>query len=102
MSTKKDIQQLIENFIQKERDTDYNPFLSTRIMAVIDEKNYLEIKRVVPLWKLAILAASLVTGVFAGVGVGNLYQTKDASSSIILMNDGRMENFDLIMEWKNK
>ena len=93
MTSKKDIHQLIEDLIQKERNTEANPFLSTRIMAAIEKKNFSEVKQVSPVWKTAVVAFSLVAAVFSGVAAGSLYQTKNTTPDVVVMNDDRMENF---------
>ena len=102
MTSKKDIHQLIEDLIQKERNTEANPFLSTRIMAAIEKKNFSEVKQVSPVWKTAVVAFSLVAAVFSGVAAGSLYQTKNTTPDVVVMNDDRMENFVFYNEIGNK
>ena len=102
MTSKKDIHQLIEDLIQKERNTEANPFLSTRIMAAIEKKNFSEVKQVSPVWKTAVVAFSLVAAVFSGVAAGSLYQTKSTKPDIVVMNDDRMENFVFYNEIGNE
>jgi hypothetical protein len=101
MATKKEIHQLIEDVIQEERNTGFNPFLSTRIMAAIEEKDFTEVKQVSPVWKTVAVAFSLVAAVFAGVAAGSLYQTKDFTVDVVLMNDDSMENFKFYNEIGN-
>ncbi|MBK6378748.1 MAG: hypothetical protein IPO01_03235 [Chitinophagaceae bacterium] len=102
MTSKKDIHQLIEDLIQKERNTEANPFLSTRIMAAIEKKNFSEVKQVSPVWKTAVVAFSLVAAVFSGVAAGSLYQTKNTTPDVVVMNDDRMENFVFYNEIGNE
>ena len=102
MTSTKDIHQLIEDLIQKERNTEANPFLSTRIMAAIEKKNFSEVKQVSPVWKTAVVAFSLVAAVFSGVAAGSLYQTKNTTPDVVVMNDDRMENFVFYNEIGNE
>ena len=93
MNNKKDINQLIENFIAEERNTESNPFLSTRIMAAIEKRNSRELMHVPLVWKTALVAFSLAAAVFTGIAAGNLYQSKNDESEALLINDDTMENF---------
>lgn len=102
MTSKKDIHQLIENLIEKERNTEANPFLSTRIMGAIEKRDFTEVKLVSPVWKAAVVAFGLVAAVFSGVAAGSLYQTKSTKPDIVVMNDDSMENFGFYNEIGNE
>ena len=102
MNNKKDIQEVIENFIREERNTAFNPFISTRIMAAIEQSNAPEPKQVMPAWKSAIVAMSLVAALFTGIATGGLYQSKNETNDIVLINDHSMEHFDLYVEMDNE
>lgn len=67
-------------------------------MAAIEKKNFSEVKQVSPVWKTAVVAFSLVAAVFSGVAAGSLYQTKNTTPDVVVMNDDRMENFVFIMK----
>jgi hypothetical protein len=101
MENNNNIHSLIEGFIQEERNTVFNPFLSTRILAIIDKNTDAEVTPVFMVWKTALLAFSLVVAVFAGITTGNLYQTKNNISDVVLMNDNQMENFDIYIQLGN-
>ncbi|MGZ5245009.1 MAG: hypothetical protein ACXWD4_13895 [Bacteroidia bacterium] len=98
MTNNKNIQQLIGSFIEEERNTEFNPFLTTRIMAAIEKRNSDEVKQISPVWKKAMVAFSLAAAVFAGIATGSLYQNKSSSSDVIVINDDRMENFGFYNE----
>ncbi len=101
MNTKKNIHQLIENFIEQEKNTESNPFLSTRIMLAIDQDR--NSKRLVfsPKWRIAVVAFSLLAAVFTGIATGGMYQSADEANDLVLMNDDTMENFGLYNEVGN-
>ncbi|MFZ4771860.1 MAG: hypothetical protein ACOYLO_16890, partial [Ferruginibacter sp.] len=63
MENNNTIHPLIEGFIQDERNTVFNPFLSTRILAIIDKNTVAEITPVFMVWKTALLALSLVVAI---------------------------------------
>lgn len=102
MDNNKNIQQRIDQFIQEERNTTFNPFLSTRILAAIDKKSKTETYGVLPAWKTAIVAISLVAALFTGIATGNLYQSNNKEADVVLMNDNRMENFGFYNEMENE
>lgn len=102
MDNNKNIQQKIDQFIQEERNTAFNPFLSTRILAAIDKKDKAETYTVLPAWKTAIVAISLVLALFTGIATGNLYQSDNKEPDVVLINDNRMENFGFFNEMENE
>ena len=102
MDYNKNIQQKIDQFIQEERNTAFNPFLSTRIFAVIDKKNKAETYGLLPAWKTAIVVISMVAALFTGIATGNLYQSNNKKPDVVLMNDNRMENFGFYNEVENE
>jgi hypothetical protein len=102
MTSKKNIHQLIEDVVQEERNAEFNPFLSTRIMAAVEKKYFTEVKQVSTVWKTAVVAFSLFAAVLAGVAAGNLYQTENIATDVIVMNDDRMENFGFYIEIGNE
>jgi len=103
MSAEKKIHQLIEDFIQEERNTEYNPFLSTRVMAAIEKRNREEVKLLgSPVWKTAVIGLGLFVAVFSGIAAGNLYQTKSEASDVVLINDDSIENFSFYSQIGNE
>ncbi len=102
MNTKKDFDQLIENFVTEERNTTFNPFLSTRIMAAIDKKRNEKLVVFSPLWRTALIALSLLIAVLTGVATGSLYQPEKVAADMVLMDDSSMENFSFYNEIGNE
>ncbi|MFZ1369457.1 MAG: hypothetical protein WAR78_03695 [Ferruginibacter sp.] len=102
MDNSKNIQQKIDQYIQEERNTAFNPFLSTRILAAIDKKDKAETYIVLPAWKTAVVAISLALALFTGIATGNLYQSNNKEPDVVLMNDNRMENFGFFNEMENE
>ena len=102
MITKKNIDQLLEDFLKEERNTEPNPFLSTRIMAAIEKKKDEQLMQVSPVWKTAVVAVSLFVAVFSGIAAGNLYQSNTNATDVVLINDGSMENFGLYNQIGNE
>lgn len=93
MTTKNNIDQLLEDFIKEERNTAANPFLSTRIMAAVEKTGDEQVLPVSPVWKIAVIAVSLFVAVFSGIAAGNLYQPKTGATDAVLINDDSLENF---------
>jgi hypothetical protein len=102
MRHKENIDHLIESFVERERNTASNPFLSTRVMAAIDQERNSKWLFLSPVWRTAVLALSLLVAVFAGMVTGNLYQTKNDAIDVVLINDDKMENFGLYNEVSNE
>jgi hypothetical protein len=102
MNNEKDVGRLIEYFIQRERETSLNPFISTRIMGAIGTMDMHEVKQVWPVWKTAMVAMSLIAAVFTGIATGSLYQPQQDAKDIVLMNDDSMENFAFYSQMSNE
>lgn len=102
MRRTKDIDHLIENYVAEERETAFNPFLPTRIMAAIESKQRERLVAFSPVWRTAFVAAGLFVAVFTGIAAGSLYQSKGDAANIVLMNDSSMENFALYNQIGNE
>jgi hypothetical protein len=94
MKDGKNIERMIDDFVSGERNLEPNPFLSTRIMASLDQSKGHEAFSFNPLRKLA-FAVSMVIAVFIGVATGNQYKTGNSGADVILINDDKMERFDM-------
>lgn len=77
----------IKDYIQREREIQPNPFLSTRIMSKIEAP--LEEKTTV--WYRVAVAASIGLVIFIGVQLGQLSPTD--RSTALNINDSAIENF---------
>ncbi len=93
MTTKNNIDQLLKDFIKEERNTEPNPFLSTRIMAAVEKTGKEQVMPVSPVWKIAVITASLFVAIFSGIAAGNLYQPMNNPADAVLINDDSIENF---------
>lgn len=93
MKQKKNIDEMINKVIQEERNEEFNPFLSTRVMAVIQERQYQKEKKISPAWKTMMVAAGITAAVFLGISIGGIYESESRNDGIVLSNDGTMENF---------
>ncbi len=102
MNRKKEFDHLIESFVAEERNTAFNPFLSTRIMAAINKKKIEKIVVFSPVWRTAVIAVSLLVAVFTGIATGGHYQIKNTAVDMVLMSDDSMEHFSLINEIGNE
>ncbi|MEO7488535.1 MAG: hypothetical protein ABIU77_15605 [Ferruginibacter sp.] len=102
MDSKKNIDHLIESFVAEERNTPFNPFLSTRVLAAISKKESGRLVVFSPLWKTAVIAASVLVAVFTGIAAGSLYQSKNDRADMVLMNDDSMENFGIYNQIGNE
>ena len=99
---KNDINQLIEGLVQEERNTGFNPYLSTRIMVAVENEYNKIVLPLSPFWKTAVVGLSMIAAVFTGMAAGNLYRSKNVANDVVLMNDNRMENFGFYNELGNE
>ena len=93
MKQKRNIDEMIDQLIQEERNEESNPFLSTRVMAAVQEKQYQKVIKINPVWKTVMVTAGITTALFLGISIGNLYESEGRNNGIMLSNDGAMENF---------
>jgi mannose/fructose/N-acetylgalactosamine-specific phosphotransferase system component IIC len=82
----------IDDFIRDEKQTEPNPFLSTRIMAEVEKSQQTEI-RIVPWWQVVVFVASIVAVVFLGITLGNSYINTISQEITMNINDNVIENF---------
>ena len=85
----------IDDLIQKEKQVKPNPFLSTRIMAKLDEEMSPDARRIkIPTFQMLALAASMAFIVMMGIGIGSIGEPSNDLISINI-NDSQMENLNL-------
>ncbi|MDD3787201.1 MAG: hypothetical protein PHO94_00725 [Petrimonas sp.] len=84
-------EQYIDDFIKREKQTEHNPFLSTRVMAEIEKRQQPERRRT-PVWQTVVVAASLAAVAFLGVSIGNSYQKSVSHEFTMNINDSQIEN----------
>jgi|JI8StandDraft_1071087.scaffolds.fasta_scaffold287023_2 hypothetical protein len=99
---KNDINQLIDALVLEERNTGFNPYISTRIMVAVENEHNKIVFPFSPFWKTAVVGLSMIAAVFTGMAAGNLYRSKNVSGDVVLMNDNRMENFGFYNELGNE
>lgn len=102
MKTNKDINHLIDAAIQGERNIISNPFLSTRIIAAIESKNYTKNNRFSAVWKIAAIVIGFTVTILTGIAAGNLYNNNIKTPDVVLLNDATMENFNFYAQTENE
>lgn len=99
------ILKLAEIVINQEKEVLSNPFLPTRIMAMIDKSDILR-NRQKPFYlralKPVLIAFTVSASVFTGILIGNIYEPADTIKKIpyelILINDATIESVNLFLE----
>lgn len=81
----------IDELINKEKQTEHNPFLATRIMSRIENPTQKPVKR----WQTIAVAASIVFVIVSGIELGNSYISNSDQMDGLYVNDSRIENFSL-------
>lgn len=89
---KDDVQNMIEKFVDQERSTGPNPFLSTRVMTKITSP-VIENTILHPSLKFALVVGGLVSAVAGGVALGSTYSTRTNNETVLCINDTQIENF---------
>ena len=64
---KNDINQLIDALVLEERNTGFNPYISTRIMVAVENQHNKIVFPFSPFWKTAVVGLSMIAAVFTGV-----------------------------------
>lgn len=80
----------IDELIRREKETEPNPFLVTRVMAEIEGTG--KMRRSAPLWQTVTLAASIAAVAFLGVSIGNRYVENGTADVGLNINDRQIEN----------
>lgn len=88
-------EQYINELIKREKQMEPNPFLTTRVMAAIEnsekQSQRSELKRV-PLWQAILVTMSLVAVALLGITIGNAYVDSTSSKMVVNINDSQIEN----------
>ncbi len=85
----------IDDFIRKEKEVEVNPYLTTRVLAKLEEQDDIAVYgKSVPVWKKAVVAASIVLVMAAGYGLGSMVKGEKEYISINI-NDAQLENLNL-------
>lgn len=100
----KDIDALIDSFINEEQNISPNPFLITRVMGLVNAGTKEE-KKFFPVWQGMAMALSLFAAVAVGVKAGSLYRPsalRQDQTSVMFMNDEKMEHFKFYQQTPNE
>ena len=82
----------INDFIAREKQTEMNPYLSSKIMENIESPVEL---RKTTYWANFAIAASIALILVAGFQLGGLYTTNPEQYAGITINDSEIENFTI-------
>lgn len=83
--------QYIDDYIKREKETELNPFLITKVMAKIENSKETATARQ-PLWRVVPIAISFAIAAFVGVLIGNGYIEKESPEYVMNINDSQIEN----------
>jgi len=83
--------QYIDELINKEKQTELNPYLTTRIMSRMEYPKQKSVKR----WQTIAVAACIVFAIASGIELGNSYSTTSDNVSGLFVNDSQIENLSL-------
>ena len=81
----------INEFIDKEKKIEHNPYLATRIMAKIEVPTH----KIPGIFRYTAVAACISVVVMMGIVIGDSYTTVPKQYAGININDSEMENFTL-------
>ena len=85
----------IEDFIRKEKEVKVNPYLATRVLAKLEEKNEpVVFGTIAPIWKKVAVAASFALVIAMGLGLGSMVKGEKKYIPINI-NDAHLENLNL-------
>lgn len=82
----------INDFVSREKQTEMNPYLSSKIMASIDSP--VERKKTA-IWVNLAVAASIAVVLLAGFQLGGMYATNPEQYAGMTINDSEIESFTL-------
>lgn len=91
---------LAYNVIEAEKNIVSNPFLVTRVMTAIENKELFNREPAfIRMMQTAFIAASIAIAVIGGIGAGSLYSTDPENQSIpdemVFMNDASLESLNI-------
>ena len=89
-----EIENKIQAAIREEKNTSFNPFLATRILAAIEKEKTDRTSIFIPAWKKVVVAMSLLVAIAAGYYTGNLYERNNNPDEVVLINDYGMEQLE--------
>ncbi len=81
----------IDELINTEKQTEFNPYLTTLIMSRIENPMQMHLNRGI---KIAV-AACIAFAITLGIGLGNSYTSTTDNISGLFVNDSQIENLSL-------
>lgn len=98
MKKETDIENRIDQMIREERNTELNPYLSTRVMAAIAKQQDRK-AGLLPMFLKPVLAmASLTIVVWLGIIAGSAYSSGSTEQATVLTNDATAEHFAFYLQ----
>ena len=104
MKSQKEIDVMIDSFIEAERNILPNPFLSTRVMASLGSEKSGR-NQFYPAWQSIVMSLGVVAAIVLGINAGSLYHTSQVKSdqaTIVLISDDKMEHFVFYQQTANE
>jgi ubiquitin-protein ligase len=98
MNRNEHIDQKIDKLIEEERNTAFNPYLSTRVMAALEHRETKRLFTVKRKWQPVLAMAGVLVAVILGIAAGNLYSSADDETGSVLSNDSQTENFAFYLQ----
>jgi len=81
----------INEFVEREKQTEHNPYLATRIMAKLQTPKH----KIPGVLQTIAVAASIAGMVVMGIVIGNSYTSVSEQYAGLNINDSEIENFVL-------
>lgn len=99
MKSGKEIERMLDTYIQKEKAVEVDYFLKTRIMSKVSSlnENKLHLTERIKFWQIIAVAASIAIAVTVGISLGSSYPSSLSSSDKLVINDSHIENLDLFL-----
>lgn len=97
MIMKMKTEDVIDKVIEKEKQVESNPFLSTRIMSKIAIENTPLNKRIY-FFRSLVAAASFALVIIIGVSIGKIYDENRSDDIVLNINDYQIENLMYYMD----
>jgi hypothetical protein len=92
------IDDYIDNLIDREKQLLPTPFLATKIRTRVESAATQKVST----WQVLAVAASLAFVILVGVGIGDMYTSQNDIYANLNINDSQMENFTLFNSQENE
>lgn len=88
---------IIDKVIEREKQMESSPFLSTRIMSKIATENT-PLNKKIYFFRSLVVAASIALVIITGVSIGKIYDENKIGNITLNINDSQIENLFYYME----